>query len=427
MPLSFSSPTSNALTYSLAQNKRRTTKSICTHALQRSILLLFLTSGLRYSYADISPALTPTTCPLSKKSKKNIIVSGGLINLGNTCYLNAQLECAYHIPKVRNFILDPTQDQNYGDDSGDSTSLGLQSLQQVFQSMHTASQRGGGDPLLTPSTSTSIFCRNLGINVYEQQDSQEFWKLLLPELNYGPLTDLYRGQYESYIAALDGSGRERKRQEVFLDLSVDVSNFDDVHDSLEDMFTSGEVLSVKEGNGWRPEKGADKVDALKGYTIRKSGLPKLLQLHLMRFRYDMMSGGMSKINDRFTFSKELDLTQICKEGQESREKVIFDLQSVVIHAGEYGRGHYYSYVRPDVLKNKWYRYDDDRVTEVSFKTVKEDAFGGQAMSPVRKQKQNGFWGRLVSRRKTNYGWGGKSSSAYMLQYVKRSEISILYG
>ncbi len=181
--------------------------------------------------------------------------------------------------------------------------MGLLSLQQLFQSMYTASQRGSGDPLLTPSTSTSIFCRNLGINVYEQQDSQEFWKLLLPELNHNLLIDLYKGQYESYIAALDGSGREKKRKEIFLDLSLDVSNFDDVHDSLEDMFTSGEILSVKEGNGWRPEKGSDKVDALKGCTIKKSGLPKLLQLHLMRFKYDMTSGGMSKINDRFTFPK----------------------------------------------------------------------------------------------------------------------------
>lgn len=108
--------------------------------------------------------------------------------------------------------------------------------------------------------------------------------------------------------------------------------------------------------------------------------------------------------------------------------MIFDLQSVVIHAGEYGSGHYYSYVRPDISKNKWYRYDDDRVAEVSFKMVKEDAFGGHVLTPMQKNKKTlGFWGRMLSKSKTNYGWGGRTSSAYMLQYVKRSEISILYG
>lgn len=423
MPISISvTATSN---YALVQNKRQATKSTYKQNFQRSILLLlFLANGLKYGGADIIPILTSSVCPSSNKKQK-VVVSGGLVNLGNTCYLNAQLECAYHIPKVRNFILNPSQ---HHQDRNDSTSVGLLSLQKVFQLMHTASQSGNGDPLLTPSTSTSIFCRSLGINVYEQQDSQEFWKLLLPELNHGPLTDLYRGHYENYIAALDGSGRERKRKEVFLDLSLDVSNFDNVNDSLEDLFTSGEVLSVKEGNGWKPEKGSDKVDALKGCTIRKSGLPKLLQLHLMRFEYDMTSGGMSKINDRFTFPKELDLTRICEEEEEKGGKVIFDLQSVVIHVGGYGSGHYYSYVRPDISKNKWYRYDDDRVAEVSFKMVSEDAFGGHVMSPIQKDRRNlGFWGRLLSRSKTNYGWGGKSSSAYMLQYVKRSEISVLYG
>lgn len=245
------------------------------------------------------PFIISATASQPKSQPKNVVVSGGLDNLGNTCYLNAQLECAYHIPKVRNCIL---VNEEEGGEEHPNTAARL-SLQNVFEVMYEASQRGNGNILLTPSSSTRTLCHGLGINVYEQQDSQEFWKLLLPELQHSTLTELYKGHFESYIVALDGSGREKRRQETFFDISLEVSDFDHIHDSLENRFKSGETLSVKDGNGWRPEKGADKVDALKGYTLHAAGLPDVLQLHLMRFKYDMMSGEMSKINDRFIFPK----------------------------------------------------------------------------------------------------------------------------
>mmetsp|Transcript_20223 Transcript_20223/g.23429 ORF Transcript_20223/g.23429 Transcript_20223/m.23429 type:complete len:461 (-) Transcript_20223:83-1465(-) len=431
-------------------NSKRPLKSL--------VISFYLASSSCHSIASSTSPSTTSSSSLSS----NTIVSGGLINLGNTCYLNAQLECAYHIPKVRNLILDPSsakiplqqpstdEDENENNDTSLSSfyepepepNASLLSLQHVFKSMNQASQRGNGDPLFTQAVSTSILCRNLGINVYAQQDSQEFWKLLLPGLNHNHLTNLYKGEYENYIVALDGTKRERKRKEIFLDLSLDVTNFDNVYDSLDDKFTSARVLSVKEGNGWRPEKGAEKVDALKGCTIQKSGLPPLLQLHLMRFKYDIMREDMSKINDRFVFPKKMDLTQICEENEgeenssDDKGKVIYDLQSIVIHSGEYGSGHYYAYVRPDVRKNKWYRYDDDRVDEVTFKMVKDDAYGGHVVGRTRQSNggndnnNRGFWRRIIpsmSRRRLNFGWGGKSSSAYMLQYVKRSDVPSIYA
>jgi ubiquitin C-terminal hydrolase len=169
--------------------------------------------------------------------------------------------------------------------------------------MQKASQLGGGNLSNTASSTTVPLCRALGIPIYDQQDAQEFWKLLLPELESFPILNLYQGHYETYICALDGTHRERKRLESFLDLSLDVTNFASVQESMEDMFTSGEVLSVEEGNGWRPEKGAEKVDALKGNSMQVGGLPKILQLHLMRFNFDWQTETMNKINDRFHFQK----------------------------------------------------------------------------------------------------------------------------
>ncbi len=217
-----------------------------------------------------------------------------MINLGNTCYLNSQLQCAYHIPAIRRLVLE----------SGNHESIALQSLRVVFAamekgatSMKDVSSSGGR------AVSTLALCRNLGISVFDQQDSQEFWKLLLPELKSPSLLDLYQGAYEGYIAALDGSGRQRKRQETFTDLSLDVSTTFSVFDSMDRLFGQPELLLQKEDNGWRPEKGADKVDALKGSSLHVAGLPSLLQLHLMRFSYQWQTDTMRKINDTFTFPK----------------------------------------------------------------------------------------------------------------------------
>jgi ubiquitin carboxyl-terminal hydrolase 7 len=329
--------------------------------------------------------------------------------------------------------------------------------------MKFASQQGNNDPQLIRSISPSTLCKNLGINVYEQQDSQEFWKLLLPEIDLEELTNLYKGRYDTYIAALDNTGREKVRQEVFLDLALDVTNFDHVRASLEDMFTSGVILLKKEDNGWRPEKGAEKVDAIKGNNWKVGdgdeadgdggSLPKILQLHLMRFSYDWQTGVMSKIKSRFEFGKVLNLKGICSRDEDdggdgaatvtNEDGLVYDLQSAVVHAGEYGSGHYYAYVRPNVRTNKWFRYDDDRVTPVSFAEVKDDAFGGHVVHRLSKkerrnpqqglERQNrnklGLWKRIcgsVGGRRNEFGWGGRTSSAYMLQYVRRSDIPLLY-
>uniref|UniRef100_A0A7S4V831 USP domain-containing protein n=1 Tax=Ditylum brightwellii TaxID=49249 RepID=A0A7S4V831_9STRA len=111
--------------------------------------------------------------------------------------------------------------------------------------------------------------------------------------------------------------------------------------SMEEQFKKPELLSEKEGNGWRPEKGADKVDALKGSLLRAQGLPSLLQLHLKRFRYDWQTDVMSKINDKFEFPEELDLSEVCTDVEkEEEERTIYDLQSIVVHVGEFGSGKY---------------------------------------------------------------------------------------
>lgn len=159
----------------------------------------------------------------SSSGIRRTLISTGLRNLGNTCYLNTQLECAFHIPRVRELITSPRRQDSSEENPADAEetpidSIGLQALRQVFVEMERASQSDSSTPV-----SPVQFCRSLEIPVMEQQDSQEFWKLLLPALQLPPLVDLYQGAYEDYITAADDSGRERRREEPFLDLSLEVS------------------------------------------------------------------------------------------------------------------------------------------------------------------------------------------------------------
>lgn len=363
-------------------------------------------------------------------------ISPGLTNLGNTCYLNSQLECAFHIPKIRSLIESPpledaaakdedTADQVIENPDAEAAqpveSLALQALRRVFQSMEASSAP------VAPRT----LCHILGIPIMEQQDSQEFWKLLLPAIRLPALTDLYQGSFEDYIIANDGSEREKRREEPFLDLSLDVSSKNSIMEGLKNSFGDPEILSVAEGNGWRPEKGSDRVDALKGSLLRVQGLPCILQLHLKRFSYDWQNQQMSKLNDRCSFPEELDLSQICK-GVEEDEKpaAAYLLQSIVVHAGEFGSGHYYAYVRPNVLSEDWYRFNDHVVTKVSLDEVFVDCYGGKtSICNTNNWPSKGLlqWFKSIFQPKEDpFGFGGRTSNAYVVQYVRRCEIPSLY-
>jgi ubiquitin carboxyl-terminal hydrolase 7 len=254
------------------------------------------------------------------------------------------------------------------------------------------------------------------------------------------LTDLYTGSYQDYIVALDGSGRERRREETFLDLSVDIHH-GSVQAALQHQFKYPELLSTAEGNGWRPEKGSDKVDAHKGQLLLQSGLPSILQLHLKRFHFDWNTETTSKLNDQFTFPAVLDLRDIVNDCNGSSENICYDLHAVIVHVGAFNSGHYYAYVRPDIAGDLWYRFNDHVVTEVCFDDVIRDAYGGENLSLIslpgddEDTSKGNFLYRLFrnvfgfgnSDAVDHYGFGGKTGNAYVLQYVRRCDEEKMFG
>jgi hypothetical protein len=151
--------------------------------------------------------------------------------------MNVQLQCAWHIPLVRQLAfgireqaetVDPSSEKEEDEADGTDDDEVIEAstvkeesdakiaLRELFTEMDLAASQN------VPAIAPRSFCMRLGIPPMVQQDSQEFWKLLLPALEEEAISDLYKGSFEAYITALDGSGRERRREELFLDLSLNV-------------------------------------------------------------------------------------------------------------------------------------------------------------------------------------------------------------
>ena len=81
----------------------------------------------------------------------------------------------------------------------------------------------------------------------------------------------------------------------------------------------------------------------------------------------------------------------------------YELNSVILHEGDVNYGHYFCYARPDHTRepDKWLKFNDQIVTEVSAEHVLEEGYGEEKKVPF-------FMG------------GGGSKSAYILQYAKKS-------
>src|SRR3569832_2093237 len=76
-------------------------------------------------------------------------------------------------------------------------------------------------------------------------------------------------------------------------------------------------------------------------------LPPVLHLHLMRFHYDSRLDTNVKLNDRLTFSYELNMNEFVESsGGSGDESNIYVLHAVLVHFGDAQHGHYVVFIDP---------------------------------------------------------------------------------
>ena len=329
--------------------------------------------------------------------------SVGLQNLGNSCFLNATIQCLNHIEPLTQYFL---QDK-YSVEINRRNPLGSGGNVVTAYASLLKKMWSGEYSILAPrllKQTVANFAPQFD-NSY-QHDSQEFCQFLMDGIH----EDLNRVKNKPYVEELEGfgmedewtaieswrkhllrhdsiivdhcqgmhrshltcphCGRESIKFDVYSSISLPLVTFKDqkvinLEDCIE-KFMEGEQLD--ERNAWYCPSCRKHVCALK--MIALWSVPDILVLHLKRFTFDtcLISGGMlrSKIDAVIEFPIEgLDLTEYVLGPVDESAPPVYKLFGVSEHTGPTANsGHYTATVR-NSIDDQWYRCNDSHVGRTS--------------------------------------------------------------
>lgn len=189
--------------------------------------------------------------------------------------------------------------------------------------------------------------------------------------------DLFEGLLTSETRCLTCENTSQ-RDEAFLDLSVDLSAHTSVTSCLR-KFSEEEMLC--ERNKFHCDNCGGLQEAEKRMKIKR--LPRILALHLKRFKYTEDLQRLQKLFHRVVYPFYLRLFNTTDDAEDPDR--LYELYSVVVHigGGPY-HGHYVSIIKTQ--DQGWLLFDDELVEPVSKEYVQQ-FFGGEPVPGVQDAKQ----------------------------------------
>ncbi|KAG9395026.1 Ubiquitin carboxyl-terminal hydrolase [Carpediemonas membranifera] len=308
----------------------------------------------------------------------------GLNNLGATCYMNATLQLLFSIPLFRKRIFDCHED------AAAPGSAALHQLRKLFAFMATP---GIAWTDTRPLLQTLVFNGN-AVSEHEQQDANEFLMQLEDHLEKaleaGGCGDTFKKtiglQSRVEMTGKAPCTHRRHTADPAFALSVDVRGFEDLHASLTSLTKAEEMGG---DNALTCDECGCKRDTVRRVTLDE--LPDHLLVHLKRFEFSVETMSNDKIDDRFAFPLNLDLTTYSSEylarddsdapWRSSRPEgyYCYRLCGVIVQAGSLHFGHYYALLKRN---GGWVCANDESLQPYDPEKLSEDTFGGTARGPT---------------------------------------------
>ncbi|KAJ7620961.1 hypothetical protein FB45DRAFT_927988 [Roridomyces roridus] len=296
----------------------------------------------------------------------------GLLNLGQTCFMNVVLQSFVHNPLLRNYFLGDKHNHKQCKVEEDCTCCEMDKLfTEIFSDETTAY-----GPI---NFLVSTWRKSAELAGYAQQDAHEFFISTLNHIhsNCRGSTNVscnciihltFAGQLQSDVVC------ERCRNvtstvDPMLDISLELKGTDNTIAACLKRYTQPEKLGAKQYSCAKCGKGAQ--EASKRLSIKK--LPPVLSFQFKRFEHKTADKSSArKIDSQIRFPAVLNMAPFTTLGMKSSEKensypgpaamYEYDLFAVINHEGQINNGHYTNYAR---FEDEWYRFDDDKVTHAT--------------------------------------------------------------
>lgn len=164
-------------------------------------------SRTRSSSSSPSPSSTNRETKLStslNQQRSSYYGYIGLVNLGNTCYMNAALQCLMNSTELRDYFLDAQQE--FKKDLNTNNALGLKGRLAVSFAMLMRQLWTSNTNCISPSHLRDLICTKYHhFRGYEQQDTHEFLCSLMSILHEDLNRVLKKPFYESALECEDES------------------------------------------------------------------------------------------------------------------------------------------------------------------------------------------------------------------------------